>query len=639
MDTNKLENLLSLGEFGTLDSFFAKLDINQLSPDQQRIYVETLAGNMRPALAQVYYDKFSLENNDLLSRVFYLTKDFERAFEYAEDLYLKVDILIATNKLEEALTLLKQLPVDAKWHLYMGLVYGHLFDFLKAVECLQISVELYQAKNESAYVVQAMALLGNYTYQSGNSSEAEKIFKKVRRLSWQLNSYPETQGSCLINCAYFLLTRGEIFSTLRCLLKARHLMQRSPSSVNYARATLLLAYTLQDLGHFSRAINLLEELPQQSKRQMELDRLRYIAVCYAELGQSEKAEQYIQRAKNFADPSDPVAQLYLPIDEMKVLLLAHNTVQATSLAKKIIQTSTSQGNQEAVAYCQTHLGALTGNIDLTREAISYNERENLRGDLAINYLTLAKNQIEKVTSLLLACGSFQNPKHEAERCLLLATSYLHANQFIEAKSWLTLGKKLLLNRQCLVLQLLALKIEIELGFGDIPLSDLIRKYQSLSAKLTASLDLTLKRTLKNLRLNDDSFKIEHQQSVTKLDYVSAHAYRYSPDHVVIDLAHQEVIIGGHKIERLQKYPLLKSILFYLASNSDRTISKEEFALKVFEKISYDPRTDDNPIYVAINRLRKLIDVPDLVLNVGGQYQIGKTPQLLIFSVETSNYSA
>lgn len=648
-DKNQLSGLLEMQEYLKLLELFEKRDINNLSREERLAYVEALAGTLDPRQALILYEKFELKSLGTLAKIQLYLGEYEAALHSAQksqDTYLEATLLLASGKFLESKKILMPLPLNPKWHYFMGRCFAHLDEPKKAVSCLELSIRGYEEAGNRIMPTIVLANLANQYNSLGDLENAETTYlKAVRNLNRpEFSDFPELKSKALVNCGHHFLNKGLLRKSLRYLWKAQRVLRKAEHSPGYIRASLLLAYCFSELGHYRKSIQLLETLSPRIDYQV-VDRLRYLSMAYLGKGDFESALKRLRMAEAAVGDGDGFSQAHLHVIKMEIFGRLHRWKQAQKQADESLELFKKQRDEVGYHYALSKWAWLSKNEQSAKEALEYHSKNGFRLEWNQDLLTLAvtairKGDLLKAKKLLLQAQCEDLPVQEAYRSFLLALIYRKqgndpnfSKKIDLAHHWSNSREMNLLNS--LILYVKLLKERDPENFNEIR-HQFNHDYESLpeserkSFKIWAyELDLG----------GTDKYRLQFQDRTVSTDTLGFLDQIHSNHGIVIDLYSESLYMEGKQILQGRKNSAQWQVLKTLASDPNKSFTKEELALIALKKEKYHPLQDDNTVYVTLARLRKTLENDVIISCVGGTYRLCLGKGIVVITKEDLRGSA
>lgn len=633
-----LQELFQAREYATIVRELRAKGINDLSQGQKQYLVMSEAANLNVREARLLYKQFAMQDEGLLAHIAYHAGDFDeslRLARLAEDAFLAADSLIATGRYDEVESELRNEIIGGRWYYYRGRAHGYMNQWAEALSCHDEAFSHYGNENNFIQQIVVLANAANLTAQSGDLLGAHKKFRRALRSFRKSDflEFPQEQANCLLNFSYFQFQQGRYLSALRLVARACHILRKTQGSQNFDRANLLLAFYLISFGSCRRAEEILHQFQPKSKFN-KFDYYRYRSYCAMELGDILRARAELARAYDFVDEEDAFTLTLLPMDRFELLYRDGRYSTAFESAKNAVEISRESGNLEQLFYSQTMVAYRSFDQDTARQHLSFHRHHKLDFELGVARLTIAMHEIrqkfwEAAEATLLEEVPFPLPLQEAERLIHLAIIASHLNADDSAMAMLDKANYILRRRDAIEIKLRILELRLRLARPQDSRRDAwIAERLSLRAAAGQGQLDWIDTWLGRMHFDfQERYYIQNGRlncwiPSAKLKDVRKRA-RYT-----LDLRDRKLYWNDKVWDKIDRYPLLRDFMFYLAKR-ESTVSKAEIAKQVYKKKSYNPLTDDNLIYVGVNRLRRLLPENILIENINGEYRLRQAEDVLV----------
>ncbi|MBI4924629.1 MAG: tetratricopeptide repeat protein [Bdellovibrio sp.] len=625
-DNNKIKLLLELKEYHQLNKCFQICNINELSDFEKKAFVETKAALLSVQEAYVFYHKFGLNDLDLRAKILYLTGSFIEARKLAlsaKEYYLLSDIYLATNRFQEARDALKSEAINAKWYYYTGRCYRKEQDYPKAIFCFEKSCQLYLKNKDFIHTAVVLESLAGCFNASGNLKKANQCFDglKINFRSDEWRNFPHFKARAFMGWAHYQQTSGHLDKALWSLARAQNLLKNSQDSSDFIRCQLLLGYTLKDLGLFDKAIKELSRITPNEKQQL-VDKYRYLALVYSELGNTKDAEYFINSAWNSIDKNDHSGRLFLLTDHAEILFLsgkarAEKTQKEIEVFRKATKNSKTAKDKILEHYALSRLAWYTKDKTIANKCQKFHFEHHLYYEAYWDTLSLAHchivdKEFDIAKDVLNYSPEIYSPIQDAWKYFLLACISIKQKQDKEI-FYLTKAFEKIKNRKTYILKYIIHKSLISLKEND---KNILYNYKCLQETEANLTDFQKKQA--DTVLTDVGFEVSRILDL-----------RADPQNVVVNLNNHVIYTGNKVVLRESKHPTTWRMLEILVHNRLRFLSKEELSKKIFFKNEYHPLYDDNRIYVTISRLKNILKSKESIECVRGQYRLAQDEKIVI----------
>lgn len=559
-----------------------------LSFDEHKMLAISIAYTKKQSDALSYLVKEEIECVDSQFEIYFLNADYkacEKLLKKITKPFLALDYYLALNDYENALATIKGLDPCPRWYYELARIYGHQSKYDLAIRFLEKSAEGFQKENNQFAYLQSIANWGNYLNLNNQIDEAGFLFEKLsRELNKNRSKIPNFLLARLsMNLGHFLLERGKFFPALMSLSRAHKKLEVNSNANEYTRACLLLANCLLEMGHYQRVISVLNFVKPKKAYQI-LDRNRYIAIALMRMGQFSEAKIYMDEVKKHYTEALDFHLDYAPIDFIELEFLSGSSEKAKEKLKKHL-AKLQEKNQVAMWYCLNRWNWLTAGTEGLSQSLAYHHTKNLK---------IEWNR-DKLLSLAQSIGNQQEHRIEFILSKLKKSSALSVEQTIELQLLNCFQEKVGPSPQLEKLVLKSPSIFIKM------------KYLALDLSIHASASYELNRTLwteLNSKLGKEKLKLM-LSSYLELLGIKIRVAENSKNNLdlFLDQKEKQIYVNGEMVLDGEKKPKLFELLSYLCNRNKAT--KEDICQKLFAR-SYNPETDNNNIYVSLNRLNKLL---------------------------------
>lgn len=631
------DELLELGEYASLIRTLEKKP--SLSAAEQRTLVEAKAGALASHEALLLYEKFHLADKELLARLHLLAGDAPAALALlpeVTDPHTRAEVFLANKAFAECADALKDAALDGRWYYLMGRAARREKKFPRAETCLKRAMGKFRAEKKPVQSLLAWANLGSLWESQGKLLAAARVFRQLESSLAKMGAakeknFPQSLARLHISAGLFFQNAGQIRRALLLLTRAKHLLAGAQDSRDFLRASLLLGHAQKDAGLFHASRETLRALLPSDPRQ-KLDQSRCLAICHAALGDPAAAETALKAARENLEAGDTFGKLYLEADTGDAhALLGRNPVPPYQEAIKLAK---AEGDEVAAAYAESRLMLWQRHPASTR-LLAFHERMGLRREAAWNRLALAYAEA--------AAGNFPDaiawceknidsdlPPETIETYLLAGACQLRQRQLPQAAKSIKLALTLLKDKDLHSLLYSALYLA---AFYELDPRELGAHWEKFRALGKIISPIALRRAeawLSELDLHDKrrysfaggGLSREIGQAERRL------AREEAP--LLIEGASREVLRGGKSVLTGSKQPALWELVQALTESWPDFLGKEALALRVFGK-TYNPLSDDNRLYVAVNRLRKLTGRKDLIEVQEGGYRLALSGEIQLIT--------
>ncbi len=573
------------------------------------VLFEALNGNAN--LGKVLYDKMSLDDITLSARLSYLTGDYEKATELAKqahDTYLLCEILIVTNKLSEALSVLKNESIGPVYYYYSGVIYSHLRDYEKAIACLEKAYESFKVDTNSIRKLMTLSHLAVCYNSKGEIHKSNRIYTIAVKLISKIDEkrYPRFCTKFFVNYGFQLMQNGKLHLAYKYLKMAEKLIN-SNRSEEYFRCKVFLGYVMKQLGYYRKAISVLENVKPTSQY-LNLDRLRYLAECHMSMGNLEKSKSIVDQAMLLAT-QDKFAQIFLNLVSYQILNFEGSLQQAEEKFSHIQSLCIEVKDEISLSFVLGKKSCITNDPELAKiEMSKLNdfgfEFEALECSLVIATKHVSVNSHHEALTLINKMDYSLYPIQHIEALLLKALCF----NFLEQKfnSYTSFNSALLLAKirkdDLLTAKCLLTQMHICNRFPEV--ISLQKKYTDIFSRFEPwqknRLDAFSKALNFNVKIN--LLKENKVEQISLMEFI---AQTLSDDNLFIDLESQSLIYRNQVHSELQDFPMQWNLLNILAKcSSSQPLTKEMIVTQVLERSNYNPISDANNVNVTVHRLRK-----------------------------------
>ncbi len=612
---SSLHSLLKHKEIEKLNQYFLGININDASTEEKEVFIKHTALSNSVELALIYIDKWNLKNNQLKVESYYLAGKYLEAERLISDdisPYLIADIYLAVEKYQNAIKVLQDLNIDENWFYYMGRCYSHLNELTKAQECLKNAIELSKNIQFKGLIYSNQIVLLS---RMQKNKEALKASQKLQHILKQesFKNFPELKAKLLINNGLFLGNAGYSSNAIKNIIKAKIILNNSSNAFDFIRVNLTYAYNIAEIGYTAKAIATLLEL-NPTKSFQNFDKNRYLMKFYARFNDYDNFIIAKEKAQKYQDKSDPFDMIHFAIDTKISSIYLDKEINNDELINELCH---KYQDEESFFYFQNHKNFLTLQFTEVETSLNYHLKKSL-------YKELNQDRILK-TLFLYKNEMFREAHDEINRI-----SH-HANNYVLALAKIItffINKKLNPVSTTWSSPKLTKFQDINFIYKYLNNADnLATYYNSLTPfqlKFVTRLSQILGMNLEQKTIVSSSQKDVSLTAIEKLDIIN------NSQKCLLDFSENSFYFYGVLNKKIIKSEIQLKLLKYMAKNTDRFLSKEEIVNNVFEKKVYDPVTDNNLIYVNINRLKKSLEYKDLILNKEGSYKLDNKDIFIIF---------
>ena len=586
-------------------------EINQLPEALKEglILFESNSGNA--SHAEVLYDKFNLDSTQVLARLTYLCGDFDKAAQLAidaGDTYLHCEILIASNKFQEALAILKNEPICATWYYYSGVVYSHMALYKKAIACLEKANEIFNSETNLIQKVMTLSNLATCYNSNGEVSKATKLFANAADLFKSIDKqiFPRFCSKFFVNYGFHLMQTGKLHQSFKYLKLAEKLIGANRSE-EYYRTQVFLAYVMKQMGYYHKAITILKNVAPTVKY-LNVDRLRYLAECYTDIGDLEKSKLTIEQALSLSD-DDKFAQVFLNLIIYQNQILEGSVSLAEKTFVKIESLCLETQDESNWDFALGKKAVFTNDVVIARSQVS--KLRNLEFEVEALDCTLT------IATKLVTSGNYQGalamlsredfslcPLQLVEVHLLKGICHRYLKQTIQSKESLETAYNLSKVRKNTFLMAKCLIVQMSLTIDFLQLISLHDKYLEIATGLESWQKRNLTDFIENLNC-ETRFNVTIDDVGTNIRQTELAKIFLSPEIIVLDLTNLQLIHAGRTSISLRDFPVQWDLLTGLAKcKAASPLSKEMISNQILGRQDYNPITDDNNINVTLHRLRK-----------------------------------
>lgn len=633
--------LIEMKEYAVLARWFEETNLcfDQLSEELKMALIETKAAMLLGTEAFVLYKKLGVKNLRLLAKVYFLLGENELALENAlnsKDPFLVSDILLSLGRYQEALHTLQHATVGPKWYYYLGRCYNHLFQIKKAQSCHKKAIKLYLDGGYQIQAVTVMADLATFSFENGDLTMASEYFDKVRARikNSEMKNFPKLYFSSMLQFGYFKLNHGDLNKALWLAVRASKVAQEIEDTYDYARAQIFLSNVAFRLGHFRRGIEILETL-EPIKQFQRMDKARRLATSHAALGQSQRALNELALGEQLLESGDRFGRNNFWLDQLRIYFENGKWELARTHYLQCINALMGSGEEHVMIEFQSCYAYWTQDENLARisleNQIKYNFAEEACQDrLTILQAALIKNEVKGALDQLVAMDRSETPFLEGQRLIYLAIAHFKEGNFVVANQSALAAFSLLKSREHYGWLALALHILLILKRSAANFAAFFAEYQICLARLSQGQRILFNRLIGQFGITfEQDLVVQAGPHTTPISSVEAHALCLASHTFALDLVQEKIFLDGGEFLGLDNHRNPKAILFFIAGRAGKIVSKEELATQVLGRTGYNPLTDDNLIYVTLNRLKKNLKVKDLILPFNSGYILNEQIEVLI----------
>jgi len=559
-----------------------------LSLEEHKMLAICIAYTKKQSDALSYLLQEGIHCVDSQFEIYFLNADYDACLKLLNKItkpFLALDYHLALNDFDKALDSIKGLSPSPRWNYEVARVYGHQSNYDLAIRFLEKSAEGFLSENNQLAYLQSIANWANYLNLNNQIEEADFLFEKLAK---ELNKNRGKLPSFLLarlsmNLGHFQLERGKFFSALMSLSRAHKALEKNSNANEYTRASLLLANCLLEMGHYQKVIHVLNFLKPKKTYQI-LDRNRYIAVALMRMGQFSEANLYMDEVKKHYTEALDFHLDYAPIDFIELEFLSGSSKKAKEDLKNHLVKLQAK-NQVAMWYCLNRWNWLTAGTEGLSQSLAYHNTKNLKIEWnRDNLLSLAQsigNQQEHRIEFILS-----NLKKSTALCKEQAIELQLLTCFQEKKGPSSQLEKLVLNSPSILLKMKYLALDLSI-------------HASASYELNRALWSELNSKLGKARLK---LMLSSYLELLGIQIRVAENPKNNLD-LFLDQKEKQVFANGKMVLDGEKKPKLFELLNYICNAEEAT--KEQICQKIFAR-PYNPETDNNNIYVSLNRLNKIL---------------------------------
>ncbi len=610
-----LATLIRHREKEELKKFFESQNISNLEDGLKLYYIKFLAISDNLAMAQIFIDRWELSSPNLLGEVFFLSGDINKALDLIPEItnnYLAADIYLANDKYEEVLKILNQEEISAKWYYYNGRAYSHLNKLSQADTCLEKSFDLYYEEQD---IVMLSVVLSNIVVLKSRKQENNLSLSFSKQLSKLLinskfKGYPELKAKLLINQGLFLGNLGYSAQAIKNLIKAKLVLDKYRNNHDFIRVNLSYAYNIMELGHVKKAIEILLSI-SPIKAFQKFDKHRYLMKGYALLENKEKYYLNLELAKEHQDPEDSFDLIHLEIDQQECELYLYQNMPEID---KIQDLTNQHDDLESWYYANNKFNFLTLNSFNLNPCFDYHQqnkhfKELNKDKILLSFQFYQDNEYAKAIDLLKEVPNQISPQIFEFKEFLI--------QFFQIQMNPTLRLDITNDFKSPSLKILANYINNK-NISHTNAKDSVILFNKLSSfekyyltKLCYLLRIDLFETQTILK---EGKEVEYHQ----IEILEA---QLNEKNSLINFKTEQVHVNGKENHKFFNSEQQVRLFKFLIDNQSEFMTKESIINHVFEKKQYDPITDDNLIYVNINRLKKSLGLKDIITVKNGCYKV------------------
>ncbi len=583
--------------------------LTQEAVKESLVLFEAFNGNAN--LAKVLYDKFDINDFTLSARLSYLSGDYDEAIELAkktQDIYLQCEILITTNQCSAALELLKNEPLDAVYYYYSGAIYLRMKEFKKAIASLEKAFEGFKDDTNDIRKLMTLSNLAVGYNSIGEISRANSVFNMAAKLIKKSDkkTFPRLCGKFFVSYGFQLMQTGKLLPAYKYLKTAEKLINVNRSE-EYFRCQVFLGYVTKQLGYNRKSISILENVEPKAQY-LSLDRLRYLAECYLNIGEIDKAKSILEQGFALSE-QDKFSQVFLNLVAYQILIAEGFTKRAQAAFAEIELLCNETKDNISLNFALGKKAYLTNDVNLAREYVD----KLTQADFQVEALECSLIIVRKLVST----GSFQkalvlinkidfrlSPIHHIEALLLKALCYKLTNQKMNAYSAMDFAFQLTKTRKddFLFAKCLLVQMHICTQLSDIV--NLQKQYVDSASRLEPWQTKTLHKFLASLNCRIH-FNIVVGNKTQRLPLLEFAEHILIRNDLILDIENQLLVYRGQVFEDLKDFPVQWNLLKTLSRcSSAQPLTKEMLVTEVLERSDYNPVTDDNNANVTVHRLRK-----------------------------------
>ncbi len=613
------------------------------SINEDLVLFEAFNGNVH--LAKALCDKFDLNDPTIAARLSYLSGEHEKAIELAKisnDVYLHCEILTATNKFDEALSVLKNEPLGPLYYYYSGVIYNHTREFKKSIACLEKAYDAFKNDSHEIRKLMTLANLAVGLNASGEIAKATEIFNNAAKLiddSFKKN-FPKFCSKFFVSYGFQLMQTGKLYLSYKYLKIAEKLINENRSE-EYFRCQVFLGYVMKQLGYFTKAILVLDKVAPKVSY-LNLDRLRYLAECYLYSGELEKSKLTVSQALKLSE-QDKFSQIFLNLVSYQIQIFEKQDDSAKDTFARIELLCNELEDHISLSFALGKKAYLTNDFSLARDEMEKLFRlefhvEALECSLILCRKLIAEGSYEKALTSLNKLDLNSYPVQKIEGSLLKALCYKFTDQKLKSIHEIDLALQLARRRKDNFLLAKCLMVQIQVSSDLSEIVGLQKKYIDTVSYLESWQNDDLDNFFTSLN-RQTKFKVNIRNKSYSLSLLEFSKQTQDHTGFILDVENQRLIYRDQIFNELKCFPVQWNLLKLLADcSSSEPLTKELFAFRILERTSYNPISDDNNINVTIHRLRKTLKSFlgfDPIVSKQGNYYLSQEYKVAILeSIET-----
>lgn len=578
------------------------------SINERLIMLEAFSGNAN--LAKVLCDKFSVRDLAMSARLSYLSGEYEKAIELAKkanDIYLQVEILITTNKFEEAFSILKNEPLGPVFYYYSGVIYTQMQDYKKATACLEKAYEGFKDDTDEIRKLMTLINLAVAFNKEGEVNKATSIFNTAAKLikKSDTETFPRFCSKFLVSYGFQLMQTGKLFLAYKYLRSAEKLINGNRSE-EYFRCQVFLGYVAKQLGYHQKAISVLENI-EPTAAYLNLDRLRYLAEAYLSAGEMEKSKVTVEKALSLSD-EDKFSQIFLKLVFYQTQML-EGTEGADATFEQIELLCKEINDEISLSFALGKKAYLTTDVTLARTQADKLTQfefqvEALECSLVIARKLVSTGSYQKALVVINKLDFSSSPVQRIEALLLKGLCYKLIDKKVNSYSAIDTALRLATAREDRLLIAKCLLIQMHVYTHLAEVIQVQKKYR----EVVSCLEIWQKKNLSDFFESLDcrvKFNVLVENKMATLSLLEFVDQSLTQDSLVLDVGNQVIIHGDEVFEDLKDFPVQWNLLRILTKhNATQPLTKELIVTQVLERTIYNPISDDNNINVTVHRLRK-----------------------------------
>ncbi|OQW51572.1 MAG: hypothetical protein A4S09_10110 [Proteobacteria bacterium SG_bin7] len=610
---------------------------SQDSVNEGLVLFEAFSGNAN--LAKVLYDKFNVNDITLSARLSYLSGEYEEALNLAKeakDIYLQCEILITINQFSQALELLKNEPLDPVNYYHTGVIYLRTNEYKKSIACLE---KAYEGFRNDSNDIRKLMTLSNLAVSYNSNAQIEKansVFNTAAKLIKKSDQkrFPRLCSKFYVSYGCQLMQIGKLIPAYKYLKTAEKLINGNRSE-EYFRCQVFIGYVTKQLGYYRKALSVLEKI-QPTATYLNLDRLRYLAECYLNIGDTEKAKSTLERGFALSE-QDKFSQIFLNLVSYQIQIAEDSSNHAQSTFSEIELLCNETKDEMSLDFALGKKAYLTNDVNLAREQIQKLQTTDFQVEALECSLVIAKKHIstgsfQKALVLINKLGFQFSPVQHIEALLLKALCYKLTDQKIHSHT--SLESALLLTKMrsddFLLAKCHLVQMHLCTRLSDIIISQ--KKYADIATRLEPWQIKNLKKFFASLNCRI-SFNIALEDKSVQLPLLEFAEQILVRNDLILDVENQSLVYHGRVFDSLRDFPVQWNLLKTLARcSSDRPLTKEMLVTQVLERPNYNPINDDNNANVTVHRLRKNLKKMlgiDLIVSRQGSYFLNSEYKVII----------